>query len=180
MTRPLLLLPGWQNSGPGHWQSLWEAERSYAVRAEMPNWDAPHRADWVEALERDLRRLYRETGEPVVVAAHSVGCMALVHWAERGTVPLAGALLVAPADVERPECPEPLRNFAPVPLRRLAFPSRVVASEDDPYLQPERAKGFAQAWGSALSLLPRGGHFNLASGYGPWPRGEAFLQEWLR
>jgi predicted alpha/beta hydrolase family esterase len=180
MSRPLLLLPGWQNSGPGHWQSLWESEMPDAVRAEMPNWDLPHRASWVEALEEDLSRLHRATREPVVVAAHSVGCMALVHWAAEGLVPIAGALLVAPADVERPTCPEVLRDFAPVPMHTLPFPSRVVASLDDPYLDPERAKAFAEAWGSSFTLLPTGGHFNVASGHGPWPRGEALLQEWLQ
>jgi predicted alpha/beta hydrolase family esterase len=178
--RPLLLLPGWQNSGPGHWQSLWEAEYEGARRADMPNWDAPHRAAWVEALEHDLDALHRERSEPVIVAAHSVGCLALAHWAARGTVPLAGALLVAPSDVERKDAPEALRDFAPIPLRALPFPSRVVVAEDDPYLDAARARAFAEAWGSAFSLLPQGGHFNVASGFGPWPRGEAFLQEWLR
>jgi hypothetical protein len=177
--RPLLILPGWQNSGPGHWQSLWETEYS-ARRADMPNWEAPHRADWVEALDRDLAALHRDTGESVVVAAHSVGCIALAHWAERGTTPVAGALLVAPADVERGSCPEALRDFAPIPMRTLPFPSRVVAAADDPYLAADRAEAFARAWGSAFTLLPAGGHLNAASGFGPWPRGEAFLQEWLR
>ncbi len=180
MSRPLLLLPGWQNSGPGHWQSLWETEIPGAVRADMPNWEVPRRAEWVEALEGDLDRLHRSTGEAVVVAAHSVGCIALVHWAQRGIVPIAGALLVAPADVERATCPDVLRDFGPVPLRRLSFPSRVVAASDDPYLGPERAQAFAEAWGATFSLLPTGGHFNVASGHGPWPRGEALLQEWLR
>jgi predicted alpha/beta hydrolase family esterase len=178
--RPLLLLPGWQNSGPGHWQSLWEGEYPQARRADMPNWEAPHRVNWVEALDHDLNALYLAHGEPVVVAAHSVGCLALVHWATWGEVSIAGALLVAPADVERESCPEALRDFAPIPMQRLPFPSRVVVAADDPYLDPARARAFAEAWGSTFSLLPGGGHLNAASGHGPWPQGEAFLQEWLR
>ena len=46
--RPILIIPGCGNSGPGHWQSLWEANLRDARRVEMPNWEFPHRADWVE------------------------------------------------------------------------------------------------------------------------------------
>ena len=29
MTTPVLLLPGWHNSGPDHWQSLWQAKNYF-------------------------------------------------------------------------------------------------------------------------------------------------------
>jgi len=177
---PVLMVPGWQDSGPGHWQSLWQSQIRGALRVEMPNWDYPDREAWVDALEDAIASSWRETEEPPVLVGHSVGCIAIVHWATRFERPIAGALLVAPADVERLDCPKPLRNFAPVPRMRLPFPSRVVASDNDTYLAEATARGLAASWGAIFTLAPGGGHMNTASGYGEWPAGEALLQEWLR
>ncbi len=52
--RTILLVPGYTNSGLGHWQTLWEGQMPNARRVEMPNWDHPRRPDWVEALLREL------------------------------------------------------------------------------------------------------------------------------
>ena len=34
------LLPGWQNSGPTHWQSHWEREHG-DMRLEQHDWERP-------------------------------------------------------------------------------------------------------------------------------------------
>ena len=174
----ILIVPGYQNSGPGHWQSLWEAQMADARRVEMPNWEFPRRVEWIEALDDAIRRANEEGGPPLLVA-HSLGCLAVVHWAQEGGQPVHGALLVAPPDVERPDTLEILRDFAPIPHFGLPFPSRVVASSDDPYVSRERARAFAEAWGSAFTELGPRGHINTASGFGEWPRGEALLAELL-
>ncbi|MBW3656383.1 MAG: alpha/beta hydrolase, partial [Gemmatimonadetes bacterium] len=98
-------------------------------------------------------------------------------WAAAHDHPIAGALLVAPADVERPDAPEPIRNFAPVPLAALPFPAIMVASSDDPYLRSERAAHFARCWGARLVDLGAAGHINTDAGFGPWPQGLALLDE---
>lgn len=180
MSVPVLLVPGWRNSGPGHWQSLWEARLKGARRVEMPNWEVPRRQEWVEALDEAVQAFWREVPEPPVLVAHSVGCQAVAHWAATFDRPVRAALLVAPADVERRGAPEVLRSFAPIPKGRLPFPSRVVASDNDPNLSEPRARAMAEAWGAAFTLIPGGGHFNPPAGYGEWPAGEALLQEWLR
>ncbi len=180
MNRPLFLVPGWQNSGPGHWQSLWETQLPDAHRVEMPNWEFPRRWEWVEALDDTLAQHLRFDGPPPVLVGHSLGCLAIAHWTATHERPIHGALLVAPADVERPEAPEVLRDFAPIPRAALPFPSHVVATADDPWLRPDRARAFASSWGARFSLLPRGGHLNAASGFGAWPRGEALLKELMR
>ena len=180
MNRPVFLVPGWKNSGPGHWQSLWESQLPDARRVEMPNWDFPRRAEWMEALDDALALHLRFDGPPPVLVGHSAGCLAIVHWAATHERPIHGALLVAPADVEREGAPEELQDFAPVPRQRLPFPSHVVATGDDPYLAADRARSFAQSWSARFTLLPRGGHLNAASGFGPWPRGEALLKELMR
>jgi hypothetical protein len=173
MTVPLLIVPGWMNSGPQHWQSLWEAARPGARRAVMPDWLRPEREGWVAALDAAVAAC----PEPPVLACHSLGCIALAHWAQAHARPLRGALLVAPSDVERPEAPPELKGFAPIPRTRLPFPSRVVVAADDPYLDPARAEAFARAWGSAFTQVARGGHLNADAGFGPWPDGEQMLEE---
>jgi len=66
-----------------------------------------------------------------------------------GVLGLAGALLVAPADVERADTPELIRCFAPIPIQPLPFRSLLVASSNDEYLSMDRAEHFARRWGRA-------------------------------
>ncbi|MBW8465436.1 alpha/beta hydrolase, partial [Acidovorax sp.] len=49
----ILLLPGWQNSGPDHWQSRWEA-RHGDLRVEQHDWMRPLRGDWSARLEETV------------------------------------------------------------------------------------------------------------------------------
>ncbi|HAW22112.1 MAG TPA: alpha/beta hydrolase, partial [Pseudomonas sp.] len=86
-----------------------------------------------------------------------------------------GALLVAPADVERPGCPEPLRNFASLPLAPLPFPSVLVGSDNDPAASADRARAMGKVWGSEVSVLNGVGHINVASGHHRWEEGLVFL-----
>ena len=175
MRPPILFIPGLGNSGPGHWQSLWEASLRDGSRVQMPNWDFPHRPDWVDALEEAVRRA-NET-EPPVLVAHGLGCIAVAHWAGESKRPVRAALLVAPTDVEAPDAPEALASFAPVPLLGLPFESRVVGSADDPTVSLDRARAFARAWRSRFTDVGPRGHLDTASGHGPWALGEALLQD---
>ena len=72
----VLLLPGWQNSGPRHWQSLWEREHGY-TRVDQHDWMRPRRGDWIARLEEVL---LAQTG-PAVLVAHSLGCHLVAAWA---------------------------------------------------------------------------------------------------
>jgi predicted alpha/beta hydrolase family esterase len=42
----------------------------------------------------------------------------------------------------------------------------------------ERARQFAEVWGSEFVNIGAAGHINTASGYGEWPEGLALLQDW--
>jgi uncharacterized protein len=110
-----------------------------------------------------------------VLAAHSLGCLAIAHGLREGALPIHGALLVAPPDVERPDFPPVLEGFAPIPRERLPFPSIVVASRNDPFSAFERAEALAAAWGSQLVDVGAQGHINADAGFGPWPLGERLL-----
>lgn len=168
----VLLLPGWQNSGPEHWQSRWQASHGYA-RVEQHDWMLPRRGDWIARLEEVLL----QSAEPAVLVAHSLGCQLVAAWAahSRNTRQVLAALLVAPADVEREEMRPLLPSWSPIPMRRLPFQTLLAASRDDPYCQVERAQTFAEAWGAELIDCGAQGHLNAESGLGDWPQGQSLL-----
>jgi predicted alpha/beta hydrolase family esterase len=169
----VLILPGYQNSGPGHWQSLWQAQRPEYRRVMQRDWENTRRAEWVAGLEAAVRT---EPG-PVVLVAHSLGCVTVAHWVAAHRHAVAGALLVAPPDVEHDWAADAVRDFGPIPLAPLPFPSIVVASTSDPYSEIARAESWARAWGSRFVSLGDAGHINADAGYGAWPEGLALLDE---
>lgn len=171
----VLVVPGWQNSGPQHWQTLWEQQNPIFLRVQQRDWDTPHRAWWLERITEEVR----QAPAPIVFAAHSLGCLAIAHWVQQAGPELSkikGALLVAPADVERTDTPTQLMDFKPVPRKLLPFPSIVVASNDDPYLAAERAREIARSWGSRFVDIGAAGHINGDSGLGDWPEGKRLLR----
>jgi predicted alpha/beta hydrolase family esterase len=165
----ILIVPGRTNSGPDHWQSRWQRHLKTARRVEQTDWDQPICADWVANIVADVRGATR----PAILVAHSCGVSAVAHAAPLlGEVGIAGAFLVAPADLDgSDEWPAAHGGFAPTPMERLPFPSRLIGSSNDPHCHVERAKEFAAAWGSDLSIVANAGHINTASGHGPWPEG---------
>lgn len=171
----ILTVPGLGGSGPSHWQSLWEGSRRDTVRVELGMWNTPHRNAWVSRLDQAIR----QAEAPVVLVAHSLGCLAVAWWAELSPQPygwpVAGALLVAPADVDRADAPEEIRPFAPSPRTPLPFPSILVASNDDPWITPDRAHSLAVEWGSHFVNAGDRGHLNAASGLGWWQEGQDLL-----
>jgi predicted alpha/beta hydrolase family esterase len=173
----VLILPGWQNSGPQHWQSLWESRHGY-VRVEQHDWDTPLRGDWVARLEEVILTC----DEPAVLVAHSLGCILTAAWAShsKNTHRVKAALLVAPGDVERPEVREMLPSWSPIALQALPFPSVLLASRDDPYCEFERAKLFGYAWNSQFMDYGPCGHINADSGLASWPEGHVLLQDLMK
>ncbi len=165
----LIIVPGWRDSGPGHWQSLWAERLAGARRAVQDDWITPTRAAWVGSLARQIS----EAPGPVVIAAHSLGCIATSHLPPEAARRIQGALLVAPADPERRAI---LNDFAPVPFAPLPYRSIVVGSTNDPYCPVRLAGAYARAWGSEFVRLPGAGHINIESGHGEWPLGLALLQ----
>lgn len=170
------IVPGLGNSGPDHWQTHFEQSDPNFTRIEQREWDAPDRAEWVATLERALAG---EDLNHVVLIAHSLGCATVAHWAATHGHRIKGALLVAPSDVETAHYAAfPATGFGPMPLARLPFASKLVASTTDVWATPARARQFAEAWGSELVDIGDAGHINTASGHGKWPAGLALLDEW--
>ncbi|MFT3681577.1 MAG: alpha/beta hydrolase [Ferruginibacter sp.] len=163
-----LIQPGYQNSGAGHWQTIWELlYPGKFTRVEQESWDQPEKNNWINTLNRYIQR----STEPLIIVAHSLGCIAVAHWAWHFQSPnIVGALLVAPADADR-SFNQVIKAFGPVPVNRLPFPSVVVASTDDPYAATVRQAYYAAGWGSKFISIGDRGHINAASGLGEWQEG---------
>jgi predicted alpha/beta hydrolase family esterase len=172
---PVLIVPGLGNSGPQHWQRLWQAELGPRARAvEQADWDRPDFADWIARLDAAIAT----SPEPPVLVAHSLSCALVAHWSVQQNHAIAGAMLVAPADVDSDaHTPPEMRAFRPMPMATLPFHSIVIASSDDPYVDRNRAAAFATAWGSRFVDIGAAGHINTGSGFGAWPLGRLLLDE---
>lgn len=170
-----LIVPGWQGSPDDHWQSHWQRTLPNSSRVEQADWLTPRHDDWVAELERSVA----SDARPVVLVAHSLGCITVAHWAAQAPRELLrrvrGALLVAPADVQRSNCPEPLRNFAPIPRQPLPFASLLVGSDNDTAASAARAVELGRDWGSETAILAGAGHINVKSGHHRWEQGFAYL-----
>jgi predicted alpha/beta hydrolase family esterase len=178
----VLVLPGWQNSGPRHWQSRWEALYGDR-RVEQSDWLHPLRGDWMMRLDETIGELEASAASPqVALVAHSLGCHLVAAWAahSRKAARIRAALLVAPPDVERDELRAALHSFTPIVRQPLPFPALAVISGDDPFCDPARARAMAADWGArTLDAGPRG-HLNSDSGLGDWPQGRQMLAQLLR
>ncbi|GAB7528183.1 alpha/beta hydrolase [Pseudomonas sp. 3A(2025)] len=170
-----LIVPGWQGSPDDHWQTHWQNSLPNSARVEQADWLKPRREDWVG----ELQRMIAAHSSPVILIAHSLGCITVAHWAQLAPLEslrqVHGALLVAPADVERPNCSPALRNFAPIPADLLPFPTQIVSSDNDPAVSSQRAMEMARHWGAEVGFLSQAGHINVKSGHQRWEQGFAYL-----
>ncbi|MFF2494635.1 RBBP9/YdeN family alpha/beta hydrolase [Agromyces sp. NPDC058064] len=198
----VLILHGWQNRRPeGHWQRWLAAELrglGHEVRyPQLPEPDAPLRADWLAALEAELRGT---DPEQLTVVAHSLGCLLWVaHATARAAagqdVPTARrvVLVAPPSDAVLATIPE-IASFAATrpaasaagegdpavaaaevgPGLRAALaaaslePPVVVAGDDDEY-SPVEADGLAARFGLERIVVEGGGHLTIDDGFGPFP-----------
>ena len=172
----ILIIPGYTNSGPDHWQTRWENKLSTARRVQQAEWSKPVREDWVASLIRHVD----EATKPVVLVAHSLGVPTAVHAIPQIKDKVAGAFFVAPPDVlDETIRPKHLMTFGPYPRDRLPFPTITIASRNDPFSKFEAAEDIATAWGSLLIDAGEAGHINTESGHGPWPEGTMVFTQFL-
>ena len=167
----LVIAPGIDNSGPEHWQTLWEQlPGADTVRTAPSSWEHPEAADWVDAV----RTAVAAAGPDCVVVAHSLGCWATAQVA-RESGGMRGVVLVAPPDVDSPAFPAAARGFdrlQPAPVR---VPGLLVTSDDDPYAGPQANRRMAEAWGVPHVSVGLRGHINAASGLGSWDEGRRLV-----
>ena len=181
-TPTILIVPGLRDRVAQHWQTLLEARLREAGRpmASVP----PMGRDDLDCATKvaAIERVAQSVSGPIVIVAHSGGCIMVAHWAKATKRAVHGALLAAPPDFEQPmpegyPTLEAIRagGWLPVPRARLPFRSIVGASRNDPLASYDRVVDLAKAWDSELVDLGEVGHLNPASGYGEWPRAEEFI-----
>ncbi|MFZ9550473.1 MAG: RBBP9/YdeN family alpha/beta hydrolase [Hylemonella sp.] len=173
----VLILPGWHNSGPAHWQSRWELAHGY-TRVNQHDWSRPLRGDWQIQLEEAILRC----DERVVLVAHSLGVILVAAWAahSRNVHRVKGALLVAPGDVAREETRAVLPSWWPIERQPLPFTSILVASRNDTRCHFDLAAALAKDWQAQLVDLGSAGHINAESGLEDWPQGKQLLQQLMQ
>ena len=152
-------------------------------RVLQTEWTTPLRTEWVAHLADVLAQ--RST--PAVLVAHSLAVSLVNHlvaaWPQlhpNKPLPVRGALLVGPSDVEAADYPPGPIGFAPLPLNPLPFPTIVVTSTNDPRVTLARAQQFAQAWGAQLEVAGALGHMGSDALLGAWPQGRAWLDALLQ
>ncbi|MEJ5989901.1 alpha/beta fold hydrolase [Ramlibacter sp. PS3R-8] len=179
----VLVVPGLRDHVAQHWQTLLAQQLPRVLSVPPMGREQLDCRDRVAAIER----VAQQATDPVIVVAHSGGCIMVAHWAQRTRCKVRGALLATPPDFEKPmpegyPTIEALRDggWLPVPRRTLPFPSIVAASRTDPLGSFLRISALARDWGSDLADLGDAGHLNPASGFGPWPLAHTFIEQLAR
>ena len=162
-----LIQPGWQNSGPHHWQTLWEAQLGHAAtRVPQQDWMVPERIAWTRRWSR------RSAARRPRSSYWRIASAAWRRSSPSQTAPVAAVVLVAPADAERRERAgsAPYLHADPDEASRIRPPCWWPATAT-PTARLDRAEAFAQAWKADLEIVTGGGHINADAGFGPWPDG---------
>ncbi len=166
-----LILPGYDNSGPTHWQSLWERADDRLIRVQQDDWQNPECAQWARRLDEAIGAAPGD----VVLVGHSLGSLLAVFRLARRAAGVRAALLVAVPDPAGPAFPAAAKGFDEFPRQRLPVPTVVVASSDDPYAGLAFSRACARDWGSEFVELGAYGHINGDSGLRDWPWGREQL-----
>lgn len=172
---PTVLLHGWQGNPPEHWQTWLAAQLAAGGREvrvpELPEADTPQLRPWLAALHAGLAGLPDDGFD---VLAHSLGAVLWLHHAGNpaGTPRPARVALIAPPSplTDMPE----FASFLPPPLsvdavRAAADGTVLVGGSDDQYCPEGIAAAYGRPLKMATTVIPDGGHLNVAAGFGPWP-----------
>ena len=180
----VLIVPGLRDHVDAHWQTLLAADleaRGRKVRTVPPMGRADlDCATKVAAIEREAQAI----DGPVILVAHSGGCVMVAHWARQSRRAVLGALLATPPDFEEamPEgypTLEDLRaaGWLPVPRSPLPFPSITAVSRNDPLGRHARVVELGRDWGSRAGRPRRGRPPEPGLGLRRWPQAEQFIAE---
>ena len=181
MTPPtVLIVPGLRDAIDAHWQTLLAAELPQVRAVPAMGRATVDCTSRVQAIEDAAQAI----DGPIVIVAHSAGCVMVTHWAAQTQRPVLGALLATPPDLTRALPPgyppvDALQagGWFPLPRDPLPFPSTVVASRNDPLASFDEVAAMAADWGSRLVDAGEVGHLNPTSGYGPWPDAKTYIQQ---
>jgi len=163
----ILLSPGYGWANDSHWMARWSRQMKSASLVEHKDYITPKKADWIG----DIVLAVENAPKPVVLVGHSLGCIAIAHASSFFSAEkVKGVFFVTPSDWERdnliPEFPN--HDFREVPRGKLPYPSQLLASRNDPFMEFSKSEELASAWGASLIDAGEAGHINVDSGQGPW------------
>jgi uncharacterized protein len=170
-----VVIPGWEGSADGHWQTWLEQQLQAAGRETrrpaFADLDHPDLSDWLAALRATLADLPADNYD---VVAHSLGAVLWLHHVvdpDAAPRPARVALVSPPSPATT--VPE-IAAFFPPPLdidavRQGADGTVLIAGDNDPYLPEGIAAAYALPLKIATTVVPAGRHLNVEAGYGEWP-----------
>lgn len=170
----MVVLYGLGGPGPEHWYS-WLADELRATGRTvhlpaLPDSDRPELDAWLRE-SRGLLATLPDVGFDVV--AHSAGALLWLHHAASRPDQLPRPARVALAGIPDGDHIDP-PSFRHPPLdagavRAAAEGTVLIGSDDDPVCPAGVAAEYGVPLKIATTVVLGGGHFNPASGYGPWP-----------
>jgi uncharacterized protein len=152
------IVPGLGNSGPEHWQTYFQNSADHFYRIEQEEWYAPTCEKWIATIDEKISAFDFSTA---VLIGHSLGCSTIAHWAKK----------------YKTQYTFPATGFTPIPLDKINFKTIVVSSANDKWVSLDRAKFFADSWGSELINIGNAGHINIDSGHTNWQEGLHLLKK---
>ncbi len=168
-----IIVPGVGGSEAQHWQSWLQKQLVSSSRVQQKNWQRPVLNEWVAQFVKTVAAVKA----PVQIVAHSFGCLtsvaALAEHPELNAK-VKNLLLVAPANPARfgesGFARHSVGNYQQYFHQlKLAVPTTLLISENDPWLSYVDALQLAQAWQLTPINLGQVGHVNVTSGFGPFP-----------
>ncbi|HSC86084.1 MAG TPA: alpha/beta hydrolase [Polyangiaceae bacterium] len=170
----IVIVHGWDGSGPGHWQHWLRgqlAERNVPhAFPELPDAAEPQLDAWLAALHT----VVSASPTPVSFVAHSLGVWAVDHYLARYAAEgrVRAALLIAPPSPW--SLFEPIQSFLPPPRLAASWEplrsvSRLIGSDNDDHAGPEEIEELGTKLGLDTLIMPGAGHINAAAGFGPLP-----------
>ena len=168
-----VIVPGVGGSEATHWQSWLQQQLVSSSRVQQKHWDRPVLNEWVAQFVKTVAAVKA----PVQIIAHSFGCLtAVAALAEHPELnaKVKNLLLVAPANPARfgesGFARHSVGNYQQYFHQlKLAVPTTLLVSENDPWLSYVDALQLAQAWQLTPINLGQVGHVNVAAGFGPFP-----------
>lgn len=184
----VVIVPGLRDASTDHWQTHLETCLRGAGRKVHTVAPIGKGNNSCAERIRGLADVVSQCVGPIVLVAHSGGCITVAHWAAQSTEVrrVRAALLAVPPDFDHPmpdgyPTMEVLQahGWLPIARMRLPFASTVVASTNDPLASLEAVTALAQQWGSTVLNVGDVGHLNPASGFGPWPLAQGLVEALL-
>jgi predicted alpha/beta hydrolase family esterase len=105
------------------------------LKSDSKDWDNPILADWLESLNAAIESAEGE----IIIVAHSLSCSLISHWSKENKIHSWRFACRTRRCRFSKAYPDQIRNFSPIPLLKLDYPSILITSSNDPYISVERA-----------------------------------------